>query len=634
MSSPFNRRAAIWTGAVAAAAAAALAVWLVVVPDDPGPGDRFDPGAAYLDPSLPIAERVDDLLARMTIEEKAGQMTQAVVDAVGGSEDDIRDLGIGSLLNGGSDALHDTPEDWAAMIDGFQERALDSRLRIPLMYGLDAVHGNASLPGATVFPHNIGLGAAGDPGLAERTAAITAIETRVAGVHWTFSPCLCVARDSRWGRTFESFGEDPDLVGSMATVVNGYQGEDLSAATSVLATAKHFAGDGGTAYGSSTTEDYLLDQGVTELSEEELRRLHIAPFEDAIEAGVGSVMVSYSSNDLGDGPVKAHADEYLLTDVLRGELGFDGIVLSDWQAIDQISPDYNEAVRTSINAGIDMVMVPFDYRKFIDTLLEEVEAGNVSEDRVDDAVGRILTQKFALGLFEEPYADTSGADLVGSEEHRAVAREAAAASQVLLRNEDDLLPLSGEESVYVAGSGADALGRQLGGWSGAWQGTVEGVNEGTTILEGIGEVAGPGAEIRFSEDASEPIGAADVGVVVVAEDPYSEGVGDAGAGSHDMTLSEADAAAVDSVCAAADCVVIVVSGRPVELDGHLERVDALVAAWLPGSEGAGVADPLFGVEPYTGTLPVSWPRKVDDEPLNVGDPGYDPLFEFGFGLGT
>jgi beta-glucosidase-like glycosyl hydrolase len=619
-----RRPAVLWTALAAALAAALITVLFVV------PGDAGDP--TYPDPALPVDERVDDLLGRMTIEEKIGQMTQVAVPAIEGRPGDIAELGIGSLLNGGAEALHDTPEDWAAMIDGFQREALGSRLGIPLVYGIDAVHGNGALPGAVIFPHNIGLGAAHDPELAGRAAAITAAETRAAGIHWTFAPCVCVARDSRWGRTYESFGEDPGLAFEYAgPVVHGYQGDDLAANTSVLATAKHYVGDGGTGYGTSTTEDYLLDQGVTTLSEEELRQIHLAPFEAAVDAGVGSVMVSFSSTDLGDGPVKAHADAYLVNEVLKGELGFDGFVVSDWQGVDQISDDYAEAVRTAINAGIDMVMVPFEYERFIDTLLAEVESGGVSEDRIDDAVARILRQKFALGLFEQPLADTSGAADVGSAEHRALAREAAAASQVLLRNENDLLPLTGGERLYVAGSGADSLGRQMGGWTGSWQGTVEAVNEGTSILAGIEAAADA---VTYSENATEPVDGADVGIVVVAEDPYAEGVGDAGAGEHDMRVSEADAAAIDRVCGAVDCVVIVVSGRPIEIEPHLEGVDALVAAWLPGSEGAGVADPLFGATPYDGRLPVSWPRLVDDEPLNVGDPDYDPLFPFGFGLQT
>ncbi|MCD0444108.1 glycoside hydrolase family 3 C-terminal domain-containing protein [Glycomyces sp. A-F 0318] len=623
----FRRPAILWAALAAALTAAVVAVLLVV----PGNGTA---GADYRDASLPIDERVADLLNRMTLEEKIGQMTQVAVPAIETFPRHIGELGIGSLLNGGSEALRDTPEEWAAMIDGYQREALDSRLGIPLMYGVDAVHGNTAIPGAVVFPHNIGLGAAHDPELAGRAAAVTAEETRAAGIHWTFAPCVCVARDSRWGRTYESYGEDPGLAFEYAApVVQGYQGDDLAANTSVLATAKHYVGDGATAYGSSTTEEYLLDQGVATLTEDELRAIHLAPFREAVDAGVGSVMVSYSSNDLGDGPVKAHADGYLLTQVLKGELGFEGFVVSDWQGVDQISGDYAEAVRTAINAGVDMVMVPFEYQDFITTLLTEVEEGRVGENRIDDAVARILTQKFALGLFEHPFADTTGAADVGSPEHRDVAREAAAASQVLLRNEDDLLPLTGDESIYLAGSGADSLGRQLGGWSGSWQGTAEAVNEGTSILAGIEQVA-PDAALTYSEDASEPVGGADVGIVVVAEDPYAEGVGDVGAGEHDMLVSEADAAAVETVCGAVDCVVIVVSGRPIELEPHLTGVDALVAAWLPGSEGAGVADPLFGLTPYDGRLPVSWPRLVADEPLNVGDDGYDPLFPYGFGLET
>jgi beta-glucosidase-like glycosyl hydrolase len=621
-----RRPAVLWTALIAALAAAVITVLVVV------PGDTSD--ASYLDPDAPVADRVADLVGRMTIEEKIGQMTQVAVPAIEGVPADIGNLGIGSLLNGGADALRDTPEAWAEMIDGFQSEALDSRLGIPLMYGIDAVHGNGALPGAVIFPHNIGLGAAHDPALAAEAAAITAAETRATGVHWTFAPCVCVARDSRWGRTYESFGEDPGLAVEYAgPVVQGYQGEDLAANSSVLATAKHYVGDGGTALGTSTTEDYLIDQGVATLTEEELRSIHLAPFKAAVDAGVGSVMVSFSSTDLGGGPLKTHGDSYLVNEVLKGELGFDGFVISDWQGVDQVSEDYAEAVRTSINAGVDMVMVPSEYRRFIDTLLAEVDSGGVSEERIDDAVSRILTQKFALGLFEQPLADTAGAADIGSAAHREVARQAAAASQTLLRNDADLLPLAGDESIYLAGSGADSLGRQLGGWTASWQGTVEAVTEGTTIRAGIEAVA-PDASITYSENASEPIGDADVGIVVVAEDPYAEGIGDAGAGEHDMRVSDADAAAIDTVCAAAACVVIVVSGRPIELTSHLAQVDALVAAWLPGSEGAGVADPLFGETPYGGRLPVTWPRANDQEPMNVGDPSYDPLYPFGFGLQT
>lgn len=620
------RRPAILWSALAVALVAAVIAALVVIPGRSS-------GAGYLDADAPIAERVEDLLGRMTIEEKVGQMTQATVAAIDAEPGHITDLGIGSLLNGGSDALRDTPEDWAEMIDGYQRAALDSRLGIPLLYGVDAVHGNATLPTAVIFPHNIGLGAAHDPDLAGRVAAVTAAETRTTGIHWTFAPCICVARDSRWGRTYESFGEDPGLAIEYAgPIVHGYQGDDLTANTSVLATAKHFVGDGGTGYGTSTTENYLLDQGITTLTEDELRAIHLAPFVEAVDAGVGSVMVTYSSNDLGQGPLKNHADEYLITDVLKGELGFEGFVVSDWQGVDQISDDYTVSVRTAINAGIDMVMVPFEYELFVTTLLAEIESGGVSEDRIDDAVSRILTQKFALGLFEQPYSDTTGSDAIGSEEHRLIAREAAAASQTLLRNENDLLPLSGDESIYVAGSGADSLGRQLGGWSGSWQGSVQAIHEGTTILEGLEAVA-PDASITYSKNASEPV-VGDVGIVVVAEDPYSEGVGDAGAGDHDMRVSESDAAAIETVCGAIDCVVIVVSGRPIEIEAHLDEVDALVAAWLPGSEGTGVADPLFGLTPYDGRLPVSWPRLLEDEPLNVGDADYDPLFPYGYGLQT
>ncbi|MET8582716.1 glycoside hydrolase family 3 N-terminal domain-containing protein [Streptomyces collinus] len=594
-------------------------------------------GLPYLDAKLPVRKRVADLLGRMSLAEKTGQMTQAERGAVG-SGADVATYALGSLLSGGgSTPTPNTPAAWAKMIDGFQLRARATRFQIPLIYGVDAVHGHNNLVGATVMPHNIGIGATRDPALAERTGAVTAAEVRATGVPWDFAPCLCVSRDERWGRSYESFGEDPALVESMETVVQGLQGRangaDLRRNDKVLATAKHFVGDGGTGYGSSTTGTYKIDQGVTKVTRQELEAVHLAPFRTAVDRGVGTVMPSYSSLDVlgdGQGPVKMHARADMINGVLKGRMGFDGFVISDWNAIDQLPGDYPAHVRTAVDAGVDMMMVPYGYKEFGSTLADEVKAGRITERRIDDAVSRILTQKFRLGLFEHPYADTSGAAAIGSPAHRAVARAAAAESQVLLKNSGGLLPLRKSQKVYVAGSNADDIGNQSGGWTVTWQGSSGNITPGTTILQGMREAGG---NVTWSKDASAPTTGYDVGVVVVGETPYAEGVGDVGNG-HELTLSAADQAAVDKVCAAMKCVVLIVSGRPQLIGDRLGRIDALVASWLPGTEGGGVADVLYGSRPFTGQLPVTWPRSAAQLPINVGDSAYDPQFPYGWGLTT
>ncbi|MFB7786712.1 glycoside hydrolase family 3 N-terminal domain-containing protein [Streptomyces vinaceus] len=597
-------------------------------------------GLPYLDPKLPVKKRVADLLARMTPQEKAGQMTQAERNALG-SPGDIAAYGLGSLLSGGGSVPSpNTPAAWADMVDGYQLRTRAARLQIPLIYGVDAVHGHNNLVGSTIMPHNIGLGASRDPKLAERTGAVTAAEVRATGVPWDFAPCLCVTRDERWGRSYEAFGEDPALVTSMETVIRGMQGapdgRDLGRPDKVLATAKHYVGDGGTAYGSSTTGSYTIDQGVTRVTRQELDAVHLAPFREAVKRGVGTVMPSYSSVDFTDdaaGPVKMHANAELINGVLKDRMGFKGFVISDWQAIDQIPGDYPSDVRTSVNAGLDMVMVPSAYQDFHRTLVGEAAAGRIPQARIDDAVARILEQKFRLGLFEKPYADRSGLGAVGSAEHRAVAREAAAQSQVLLKNEGGLLPLKPSQKVYVAGSNADDLGNQAGGWTVSWQGSSGRNTVGTTILEGMRKAAASPEAVTYSKDASAPTAGYDVGVVVVGETPYAEGVGDVGNG-HDLELSAADKAAVDRVCAAMRCAVLVVSGRPQLIGDRLDRMTALVASWLPGTEGDGVADVLYGRRAFTGRLPVSWPKSQAQLPINVGDEAYDPQFPYGWGLTT
>lgn len=611
-------------------------------------------GLPYLDERLPTKERVADLVSRMTLAEKAGQMTQAERGNVAGDPAVITELGLGSVLSGGgSTPAENTPEGWADAIDGFQERALATRLQIPLLYGVDSVHGHGNLDGATILPHNIGLGATRDPLLVARAERMVATETRATGIPWTFAPCLCVVRDDRWGRTYESFGEHPALASVLGTAaVLGFQGTRLDSSRSVLATAKHFVADGDTAYGTGEGE-YTIDQGITEQSREHVEAVDLPPYAAAVAAGVGSVMPSYSSMDWTDdglgNPVKMHAHDELINGWLKDEHGFDGFVISDYQGIHQIPPlaadsPTTEQIVTSVNAGVDMFMEPSQFERFHTRLVAAVRDGAVSEERVDDAVSRILAAKFELGLFEEPFADRSHADEIGSAHHRAIARKAVAGSQVLLKNDAAALPLDAGASVYVAGRNADDLGNQAGGWTGTWQGWSGDVTEGTTILEGIEAAAD---DVTFSEDASAPTDGADVGVVVVGETPYAEGYGDVGGPEwawdpadggvpreeKSMALQPGDVEVVEKVCAEIEtCVVLVVSGRPQVLTEQLGSIDALVASWLPGTEGGGVADVLFGERRFTGRLPVSWPRSAEDPVVNVGDEDYDPLFPFGWGL--
>lgn len=596
--------------------------------------------APYLNPRLPVSKRVDDLLRRMTLEEKVGQMTQAERGAVDENRDQITELKLGSILSGGGSAPADnTPEGWADMVDAYQSKALATRLRIPLIYGIDSVHGHGNLVGATVFPHNIGMGATRNPGLVREQQKITAKETRATGPQWIFGPCVCVVRDLRWGRSYEAYGEDPGLVAEMETGIEGFQGRrpgDMKRPEHVLATVKHYAGDGDTVFGSSTTEGYTLDQGVTVTDRRTFMKINVAPYVTAVKKyRVGSVMPSFSSVDWKEdgvgNPVKMHAHKELLTGVLKGKIGFDGFVISDWAAIQQIPGDYATQVRTSVNAGVDMFMEPYSAPQFVETLLAEVRAGRVKTSRIDDAVRRILKAKFELGLFERPYTDRRHAKTIGSPAHRAVARRAVAESQVLLKNRGRALPLKRNEKIYVAGVNADDMGNQAGGWTVTWQGQSGDIIPGTTILDGIRQYS---KNVTYSEDASAPTAGSDVGIVVVGETPYAEGVGDVGNG-HTLNLSDADKANIDKVCTAVEtCVVLDVAGRPQIVTDRLAKMDAFVMSWLPGSEGAGVADVLFGKRPFKGRLPVSWPRSEDQEPINIGDRKYDPLFPYGYGLQT
>ena len=580
-------------------------------------------------------KKVRALLARMTLEEKIGQMTQAEQNALKDAGD-IEKYFLGSLLNGGSSdpKAGNSLDAWTDMYDGYQARALRTRLAIPLLYGVDAVHGHNNLLGAVVFPHNIGLGCTRNPRLVEHAGRITAEEVRATGINWTFAPCVTVPRDERWGRTYEGFGEAPELAGALgAAAVRGLQRNDLSNPLSVLACAKHFVGDGGTTIGTAgflnPDKKRLLDQGDTQLSEAELRRIHMQGYLSTVKAGVGSIMPSYSSWN----GVKVSGSKRLLTEILKEELGFEGFLISDYRAIGQITPDFKSAIEISINAGMDMAMEPTDYDRFISLLLELVREGKVPLTRIDDAVTRILRVKFAMGLMDHgrsPLADRRLHQTFGSPRHRRVARECVRQSLVLLKNEKNTLPLSKRFTrIHVGGRSADDIGNQCGGWTIDWQGRSGDVTRGgTTILKAIQRTVLPATKITFSKDGTDA-GGADVGIVVIGEIPYAEGRGD----KEDLTLSAADLSAINNMKQAGIPVVaVLLSGRPMIINDALAQCDSFVAAWLPGTEGQGVADVVFGDYRPTGKLSFTWPRSMAQIPINVGDANHDPLFKYGFGL--
>ncbi len=565
-----------------------------------------------------------DLLSQMTLDEKIGQMTQVDMNAMK-DKADLAKYFIGSMLSGGdSDPAEITPEGWRKSCDEFQTWALKTRLKIPLIYGIDCVHGHNNVDGAVIFPHNIGLGASRDARLVEKASRITAQEVAGTGMHWAFAPCVAVAQNERWGRTYESFSESPEVVSLLgAAAVRGFQSRLQN--NFVLACAKHYAGDGGTKDG--------IDQGNTICDEATFRKIHLAPYIDAVKAGTCSIMVSYSSWN----GQKMHAHKYLLTDVLKNEFGFRGFLISDYAAIDQLSPDYKSAIEKSINAGLDMAMIPNgpgqknNYVDYITALKELVAEGRVPQSRIEDAARRILRTKFQMGIFARPYANPELMAQVGSPAHRRVARQCVRESLVLLKNENHALPLSKKlKRLAVAGKAADDLGIQCGGWTISWQGkTVQVTSGGTTILAGLRQVAPRGTEITFSADAAN-LNGADAVIVVVGEQPYAEMKGDRA----DLSLSVEDAALVSRAKqAGAPVITVLLSGRPLVLGKALEDSTALVAAWLPGTEGAGVADVLFGRSKPVGKLPRTWPRSNDQLGITKADPGAaNALFQFGYGL--
>lgn len=597
-----------------------------------------------------IRRKVDVLLSKMTLDQKIGQMTQA--ERRFATPDDVRDYHLGSVLSGsGSFPGNNLPADWVAMNDAYWAASMsddDHHLAIPILYGVDAIHGHNNVRGATLFPHNIGLGAANDIDLVRRIARVTAREILATGVDWTFAPNLAVARNINWGRTYESFSENPDIVTSFASnIVDGLQG-DLGT-DSVVVSLKHWVGDGGTSNG--------ISQGETTLGRHELEQIHIKPFSSAVMAGAFSVMASFTSWN-GD---KCHGHKYLLTDVLKIEMKFNGFIISDWDAIDYLSEDYHEAVALAVNAGIDMFMVPQRWKEFIDHTRQHVHRGSIPLHRIDDAVRRILTVKFACGLFDKPRPSDrfwSNHECFGAPEHRELAREAVRKSLVMLKNEGAVLPLDKDTRILVTGKNAHNQGHQCGGFSLDWQGTSGNgfVQGGESIWEGIRQIASGAVLDTDTNGRDADPDLHDVAIVVIGETPYAEGLGDVRSGEHLIVEAGSQIKGSMNVLApygdtlelaklhpedletikvitgkGIPVVTVLVSGRPLVVGRELEQSAAFVAAWLPGSEGRGIADVLFGDFDFQGKLSFSWPEN-NDFLCSANERKSPPLFGLGYGL--
>ncbi|XP_026424395.1 uncharacterized protein LOC113320717 [Papaver somniferum] len=595
----------------------------------------------YKDRKQPIDVRIKDLMGRMTLEEKIGQMVQ--IDRTVATVDIMKTFSIGSLLSGGGSTPlpNARAEDWVNMVNEYQKGSLSSRLGIPMIYGIDAVHGHNNVYNATIFPHNIGLGCTRDPELVKRIGDATALEIRATGIPYAFAPCIAVCRDPRWGRCYESYSEDHKIVQQMTEIIPGLQGDIppnypsgypyVGGKTKVAACAKHFVGDGGTLKGVNE-DNTIIDQNG-------LFSIHMPAYIDSVNKGVSTVMVSYSSWN----GVKMHANRNLITNYLKNQLNFKGFVISDWQGIDRITTpahsNYSYSVEAGVQAGIDMVMVPLEHVEFMNDLTLQVKNNIIPMSRIDDAVTRILRVKFTMGLFENPLADLSLVDQLGSQVHRDLARESVRKSLVLLKNgksvDNPMLPLPKTASkILVAGSHADNLGYQCGGWTIQWQGfSGNKLTTGTTILSAIKTAVDPSTTVVYQENPDAAYMKSNnfsYAIVLVGEPPYAETAGD----SQKLTILDPGPDTIKNVCGAIKCVVVVVSGRPVVLEPYVSSIDALVAAWLPGSESQGVTDVLFGDYGFTGKLSRTWFKTVDQLPMNFGDAHYDPLFPFGYGLTT
>ena len=555
------------------------------------------------DDSAKIESKIDSIIALMTIEEKIGQMTQIdqqFLDTI----QDIADYGIGSLLSGGgSHPDSNYFEAWTDLYDNYQKVALSSRLGIPLIYGIDAVHGHNNVYGATIFPHNVGLGCANDYEVCRKVSEATAIEVAATGINWNFSPCIAIAEDERWGRHYEGYSEDVEIVTNMGLAsIEGYQTKTLGSSNiSVVACAKHFIGDGATEWGTGMdNQPDKIDRGNAILSDSLIRAKYLPPYIAAIEAGVGTVMASFNSIN----GLKCHANGYLFNDLLKGELGFDGFVISDWQGIDEIPGDYKSDIIKSVNAGVDMIMVPGaviwggeHYKTFISLFKESFDEGLITEERIDDAVRRILRIKFRSGLMDNPMADRT--------------------------LNDGFLPLDKTKNYLVIGSGANDIGKQCGGWTIEWQGKLGDITPGTTIWEGIQEQS---SSTLYTDGVE---GDFDGAIVVIGEDPYTEMEGD----SDQLYISDSDKKSIEIVKQMnIPYTIVLITGRPLIINEELDDANSFLVAWLPGTEGNGVSDVLFGDVNLTGKLSFSWPKSMDNIPVNFDQKNYNPKFKIGYGL--
>lgn len=584
---------------------------------------------------------VADLVSRMSLEEKVGQIIQADISSV--TPELAAQYHLGSVLNGGNSGPGGDnfapPEAWLALADEYYNASTDTSdggVGIPIIWGTDAVHGHSNIVGATLFPHNIGLGAANDTDLIRRIGQITALEIRATGQDWTFAPTLAVVQNDTWGRTYEGYSEHPEIVARLSgPMVEGLQGtaesDGFLGADAVVATAKHWVGDGGT--------DRGIDQGDTRASEAEMRDIHAAGYPPAIAAGVQTVMASFNSWH----GVKMHGNGAMLTDVLVDRMGFDGFVVGDWEGHGQIAGCEPENCPEALLAGVDMYMASGSWQGLYESLLTQVRDGTIPMERLDEAVTRILRVKARAGLFDgvapsqRPHAGNF--DLIGSDEHRRVAREAVRSSLVLLKNDDGILPLDPTTNVLLSGYGADNIQMQSGGWTINWQGeglTNENFPDAQSVFDGFAEAfTAAGGTATLSADGSYT-DRPDIAVVVFGEEPYAEFVGDRDYVdfTDEMGLELLRRFQADGI----PTIAIFMSGRPLWVNRELNASDAFVAAWLPGSEGGGIADVLVGDangevrHDFTGRLSYSWPRRADQTVLNPWDDGYDPLFAYGYGL--
>ncbi|MEQ9169066.1 MAG: glycoside hydrolase family 3 N-terminal domain-containing protein [Fulvivirga sp.] len=564
-----------------------------------------------------LEQKVNALLAKMTLKEKIGQMTQIRHFEI--TKEEVSSKFLGSIIHTEGPTPGETATDWQLKFIELQKQALSTRLAIPLLFGVDAVHGQNTFNGATIFPHNIGLGATQNPELVEKIASITALESQATGFNWVFSPCVAIPFNEKWGRVYEAFSESTELTTALTKAsVKGHQGV-LSDPHTVMATAKHFIGDGATDNGT--------EGGYTTLSAEDVSKYLLPPYQAAVDLGVGAVMASFNTLD----GISMHAHKALITDTLKISMGFDGIVVSDWKG-------YSRFGETDIiNAGIDMVMaVDGDLDTYQKGLKEAVGNGIVDQQRIDDATKRILRQKFRLGLFDNPFPDSALIEKIGCADHRNMARQAVRESLVLLKNKDNLLPLKKDSKIVVVGEFAENTGLQSGGWTVHWQGMTEDYRGAISILNGIQQLATN--EILYDIDGTKNYDA-DVAIVVVGETPYAEFFGDIGGeiNAYQLTLRQEHQNYINKYAEKGiPIVTILISGRPMVTTTQIEQSDAFVAAWLPGSEGDGIAQVLFGDYDFKGRLPHSWPKSVQDYQgkygPNLWDNSLEPLFPFGYGL--